>query len=467
MVGGEAAEPRRVWLRGLGTPFTLALAAVVLLGFGLRVWGALHPESDPGPDADAYASLARWLFLNHSYGAPGQANTSDWSAGAPLLFSAVYRLTGGVNPEAARLLVALLGAGTVLGTFLLGRRLGGRWVGLVAALLVATYPTYIENNEQLLSEPVAAFFLVAGLVALVWATDPARKRWWTLARSAVAGLAFGALVLTRPEYEAIVAILLVLAAWRVWRAAGWRPAVAGAALLVICAAVVVTPWMYRNHRMIGHWAISTGGGKALFIGTYLPGEGRQFPVKRALMRRYGIGRHLTDRQADGYPMAPLLNRVAKKYPHIRRDKALGKIARANMIRYLEHQPGAYLRMSATKFWHVFRRGSGPYMRDPPAIYYHRGLLIACVVGLVLALWRRRTRWLGLLYAVPVLSVAAIGMALLAVPRRQVPIIPLISIFAATALVTVVQLLARRVGAPARGTPPRLAEEPQRAPAPSR
>jgi hypothetical protein len=147
--------------------------------------------------------------------------------------------------------------------------------------------------------------------------------------------------------------------------------------------------------------------------------------------------------------------VAKKYPHMRRDKALGKIARANMVRFLREQPGAYLRMSATKFWHVFRRGSGPYMRDPPAIYYHRGLLIAAVIGIVLALWRRRTRWLGLLYATPVLSVAAIGMVLLAVPRRQVPIIPLIAIFAATALVGVVQLaggLRARRGAADDGAP---------------
>jgi 4-amino-4-deoxy-L-arabinose transferase-like glycosyltransferase len=447
-------------LRDRVTPLSVAVAAVVLIGFALRAWGAAHPEVAPGPDANAYASLAKALYLHHSYGDPGQANTSDWSAGAPLLFGAVYWITGGVHPEAARLVVALLGAGMVLCTFLLGRRLGGRWAGLVAALLVATYPTYIENNEQLLSEPVAAFFLVAGLVALLWAADGARGG-ASVARWVLPGLALGALILTRPEYEAIAALLCVLAAWRVWRAAGPRTTAGAVAVLALCAALVVVPWMYRNHRVIGHWAISTGGGKALFIGTYLPGEGRQFPVKRALMRRYLPHLRLPAKEADSYPMAPLLDRVAKRYPHMRRDKALGKIARANMVRFLREQPGAYLRMSATKFWHVFRRGSGPYMRDPPAIYYHRGLLIAAVIGIVLALWRRRTRWLGLLYATPVLSVAAIGMVLLAVPRRQVPIIPLISIFAATALVTVVQLVARRVGARARSAP-----APQRAPAPS-
>jgi hypothetical protein len=64
------------------------------------------------------------------------------------------------------------------------------------------------------------------------------------------------------------------------------------------------------------------------------------------------------------------------------------------------------------------------------------------------------------------------MVLLAVPRRQVPIIPLIAIFAATAVVGVGRLLVRRRrpgaagGVPAPGAPPRVAEAPQRAPAPS-
>ena len=32
--------------------------------------------------------------------------------------------------------------------------------------------------------------------------------------------------------------------------------------------------------------ISTGGGKALFIGTYLPGNGLHLDVKRELLRQY-------------------------------------------------------------------------------------------------------------------------------------------------------------------------------------
>jgi hypothetical protein len=92
-------------LRDLDRPFALGLTAIVVVGFAVRAWSATHPVINPGPDADAYAALARALFEHGTYGNPGQTSTSDWSPGAPLLFGAVYWLTGGVNPEAARLVI--------------------------------------------------------------------------------------------------------------------------------------------------------------------------------------------------------------------------------------------------------------------------------------------------------------------------------------------------------------------------
>src|SRR5439155_17698994 len=111
--------------------------------FAVRAWAATHPVVNPGPDADAYASIAKLLYLHGHYGTALSTPSTDWSPGAPLLFGAVYWLTGGVNPEAARLVVALLGAAMVLCTFEIGRRVANRWAGLLAALLVATYPAYI------------------------------------------------------------------------------------------------------------------------------------------------------------------------------------------------------------------------------------------------------------------------------------------------------------------------------------
>jgi 4-amino-4-deoxy-L-arabinose transferase-like glycosyltransferase len=434
------APPRRRLLAVPDRRFALALGAVALLGFAVRAWSATHPVVDPGPDAEAYASLARALFEHHSYGAPGQTSTSDWSPGAPLLFGAVYWLTGGVNPEAARIVVALLGAVMVVFTFLIGRRVAGRWAGLVAALLVATYPTYIENNGQLLSEPLAAFLLTGALLAMLWAAE--RERVWAWI---VPGVTLGLLILTRPEYQAISVVFAALVAWHLWRVADRRRAVASVAVLAACAAVVVVPWIARNHAAVGQWTVSTGGGKALFVATFLPGDGRQVPTKRELMRRFlGAKDPITTPELKAQPMTPLLDRVARKYPDLPRDKALGRIGKENLRKYLSEQPLAYLRMSAAKFWNIFNRGSSPYMRDWGWVAYHRALLALAVAGFVLLVLRTRTRWTALLLASPIACIAVLGTILLAVPRRQVPLIPLVCVFAGVAVVQAVDwVLARR------------------------
>jgi 4-amino-4-deoxy-L-arabinose transferase-like glycosyltransferase len=429
-VAAPDAAPRRRRPHVPTSPLALALGAIVLIGFAVRAWAATHPVVNPGPDADAYAAIAKTLYLHGHYGTSTATPSSDWSPGAPLLFGAVYWITGGVNPEAARLVVALLGAGMVLCTFAIGRRLAGAAAGLVAAVLVATYPAYIENNGQLLSEPVAAFLVTAVLLAMLWVADRERVWAWVLP-----GLLLGALILTRPEYQAIAAVLAVFVAWRLWRAHGPRRAIGAVALLAACAVVVVAPWMVRNQREVGQFTVSTGGGKALFVATFLPGDGRQVPTKRELMRRFlGAKDPITTPELKAQSMTPLLDRVARKYPDLPRDKALGRIGKENLRKYLTHQPVAYLRMSAAKFWNIFERGSSPYMRDWGWVAYHRTLMGLGLIGFLLLAWRARTRWMALLLAAPVACIAVLGTILLAVPRRQVPLMPLVCAFAAAAVV---------------------------------
>jgi 4-amino-4-deoxy-L-arabinose transferase-like glycosyltransferase len=327
----------------------------------------------------------------------------------------------------------------VLLTFLLGLRLSGPRAGLLAALLVATYPTYIENNGQLLSEPLAAFELTAAMVAMLWALERCRLVAWALP-----GLLLGALILTRPEYQAIAVVLGLLVLWRLWRDAGARRAVTGVAVMALCAAVVVVPWMARNQRVVGQWTVSTGGGKALFVATFLPGDGRQVPTKRELMRRFlGAKDPITTAELKAQPMTPLLDRVARRYPDLPRDKALARIGKENLRTYLSEQPLAYVRMSAAKFWNIFERGSSPYMRDWGWVAYHRLLLALGIAGFALLALRHRARWTALLLASPIACIAVLGTILLAVPRRQVPLIPLVCVFAAAAVAAGAERVAAR------------------------
>jgi hypothetical protein len=421
--------------RALRRPEHLMLAAILLIGFAVRLWAAVHPIHDPGPDAEAYASIARWLFEDHRYGSPAMQAPSDWSPGAPLLFAGVYFLIGEANSEAARIVVALLGTAMVLCTFLIGQRLAGRAAGLLAALLVATYPTYIENNAQLLSEPLAAFLLTAGLLAFLWAIDKKHVAAWLLP-----GAIFGALILTRPEYQAITFVFAAFAGWRVWRDRTWKPGLASAAVLLAAAALVVAPWTIRNLIALDRLVpVTTGGEKSLFVATYLPGDGRQVPTKRELMRRLlGAQDPITTDELRAQPMEELLDRVARKYPDMPRSEALGRIGRENFRKYISEQPLDYAWMSVRKFWNMWERGSSPYMRDWGWNAYHKALLLLGIAGFVLLVRRASTRFAALLLAVPIAAISVLGTILLAVPRRQVPLMPLVCVFAATAVVWAVQ-----------------------------
>ena len=60
-------------------------------------------------------------------------------------------------------------------------------MGLLAALLAAIYPAFIDNNEQFLSEPIAAFTLTGAVLGFLWAGDPGRRVWAWLVPGAMLG----------------------------------------------------------------------------------------------------------------------------------------------------------------------------------------------------------------------------------------------------------------------------------------
>jgi hypothetical protein len=421
-----------------GVVVLVALTLIVLLGFGLRLDAALNPSLDPGKgtivayqgnDSKAYGQIAEYLYRTGRYGTPEMNHPADWSPVAPFLYAAVYRINGGVNEELGRATVAVLGALMVLFVYLLGRRFGGPGVGLLAAFLAAIYPTFIDNSEQILSEPIAAFSLTAAMLGFLWASDAGRPLWAWL----VPGAMLGATALARPEYLPFVAVLGVVALIRVGSRRGYRIGFASAALFAAAFCAVLAPWALRNYLVLDRFVpVTTGGGKALFVATYLPGKGRQLPVKRALIERFTGKEAVSDREVADTEMKNLLDKVARKYPDMERDAALARIGRENFRKYFSERPVAYMRMVATKMWNVWRRGSGPTMRGGGWIAFHYTLLALALTGLGVLAVRRRFEAIPL--GLVIGGITLLGGLLLAVPRRNVPLMPLVLALAAAGAV---------------------------------
>ena len=412
-----AAPNARAWAAGLperhgGRVVLIALTAIVILGLALRVDSALEPlDVRPGTDSAVYASVAEQLYENQSFALPGAASPYDWSPGAPLFYAGIYYATGGVHPSAVRLVVALLGALTIVLVYLIGRRLGGPLAGLIGAFLFSIYPVTIFFTGKLMSEPLATLTLAGAVLSSFWAGDPGRRKLaW-----AVPGVLLGLTAFARPEYLAFVVVFGLFALI--------RGRLLGAAILVVAFALPIVPWTLHVSNAEGRFVpISTGGGKALFIGTYLPGDGLHLDVKRELLRQFQGKEDISATELSQISMTPLLNRVAAKYPDLERDASLQRIGRENAEKYVTEQPLDFAGMVLGKMWHMWH-GSGAAGRSTYGEIFQFTVLALGLIGIALLAVRRRYE--VLLIGAVLLGITVVGGLLLAGTRRNVALMPMV------------------------------------------
>jgi 4-amino-4-deoxy-L-arabinose transferase-like glycosyltransferase len=412
-----------------GKKTLILLALIVAVGLGARAYVVVNPVAHPADDSHAYYALAKALYEEGSFGGPSFRDPSDWSPGAPLLYAASFYATGGAREGTARIVEALLGVAAIFVVFLLGERLGGRRVGLLAAFAVAVYPPFIHSTGELMSEPPAIFTLPAAVLAFLWAGEQERLRAWLLP-----GLLFGLTAMFRPEYLFVGAAFIVLAAARVGARRGWKPGLAGAGLLALALALPIVPWTIRNVDVLGRVVpISTGSGKALYVGTYLPADGEYQRVKALLAKRYE-GRDLAPGSAalEAVDPTPLFDRVAARYPDLSRDAALGKIGKENFSTYFGDDPAAYVAMTARKVGRMWGSGVGAAMSSDAGRAIQILLVALGLAGFVL-LALRQSWWELIALATPILLVTLIGAATLAAPRRNEVLMTLVFPLAALTL----------------------------------
>jgi hypothetical protein len=457
------------WFRALpqryGKRTLVALAAIALLGLVARAYVVVNPVEHPADDSRAYYALSKALYTEQSFGGPEFRDSSDWSPGAPFLYAAAYYATGGAREGTARIVEALLGIAAILVVFALGWRLGGRglgrWVGLFAAFAVAVYPPFIHTTGELMSEPPAMLTLPAAILALLWASDRSANAFVPGMRGQVRsiwpwlvpGLLFGLTAMFRPEYllaGIALALLVTLRASPSSASSGapdgdlgggrrrWRQGLLSAGLMLIGVVVVILPWTVRNVVVLDRVVpISTGGGKALYVGTYLPADGEYQRVKAILAERY-LGRDLAPGSQALNEVNPtelfdeVAEEVQREHPGLSRDEALGKAGKENFSKYFGEDPWGYAAMTARKVGRMWSSGVGEAMDSTAGRAFQILLVALGVVGFALLGLRRRWWELAVL-ATPIVLVTAVGAVSLAAPRRNEVLMTLIFPLAGLAL----------------------------------
>jgi 4-amino-4-deoxy-L-arabinose transferase-like glycosyltransferase len=404
--------------------FATALALIAAAGLVARLLYALVVMHDVpvGGDGLEFHILANQLADGDGYiqpliVSPTHVPTADKPPLYPLLL-ALPSLLGWKTLVAHRVVSCLMGAALVVGVGLLGRRVGGERVGLLAAAIAAVYPGLVVLDGSVRSESLYAPLIAFLLLATYRLVDRPGT-----GRAVAFGALIGLTVLVRSEAVLLGVLLLLTAMKQLPSGARLRRT----AVAVVVALLFVTPWLARNWAEFDRPLLSTNEGSLLYgancHAAYYSGQIGTWPCYPRLT--VSPGRDEADVSSE-------LRSTGLRYAGDHASR-LPAVAAVRVLRTFDlWSPNRATRLEAD----IGNRDLTTY-RVGVAIYY---LLAPLAVAGALIL-RRRGELLGFLLA-PLALVVVASVLGYGTPRFRVPLeIPLV-VLAAVAVEAVVR--ARRV-----------------------
>ena len=405
--------------------FLVLLGGVGLGALAIRICAALtvdHPVVRG--DALTFHLVAQRLADGEGFRAPyTDEPTAEHPPGWEVVLAAAD-LLGADSFTSHRVLGAFIGTLTVVGVGLLGRRIGGDAIGLVAAAIAAINPMLWGADVSLMSEPLYGLLLVAALLAATHVRDRP-----TVGPAVLLGALIGLAALTRGEAIAFLVLLVVPLLWR-----RWRPMAAAFAAMLL----VIAPWTVRNLVTFDAPVLISTNANTVWIGANCPDTYYGDLKGHWSFRCFGERRPGEDeaefavrQREDG------LNYIREH------DSRLPTVVPARLARTFElYDFGQSLYLNANE-----GRATKPLRLGIRLTWV---LLVLAAIGGVL-LWRRRPPYLLVLLA-PVALVIALSVFVYGMTRFRFAAEPSLAILAATTIV--VSATSARAALRARRTTPR-------------
>jgi 4-amino-4-deoxy-L-arabinose transferase-like glycosyltransferase len=230
------------------------LTAAFLVRLGVRV--AFGEEYFWSNSYSSYYDIAKNIASGKGF---LFGDTHAWLTPAYPLFLALTTFAGKsyfliIVPQ------ALIGAGTALCAFLIGRQLFQTSVGILACGITAFYPYYVMHDTALQETGMITFGTALSVWLLLRAGTRNRNTDWFMA-----GLSLGAITLVRASAASIVAVALVWCA--IWGSQGIvSERLRNCIVLLLGALVIVGPWLIQTYHSTGSPVLNSQTGRALWMG---------------------------------------------------------------------------------------------------------------------------------------------------------------------------------------------------------
>ena len=229
--------------------FLLILAAAIIRNVYLLQYEVRVPYYRiPIIDSAYYDAWAVRVAQGHGYGPMPFYMAPLY----PYVLALIYKFFGH-NFTIVYFFQELLGVLNVFLVYLIGRRLFGHVVGLIAGLIITLYAPVVYLESKLLTETLAITLSLGSLLMLVRAMDRP-----TIIRFLSTGIMLGLSAVCRPA-ALLTAILMIL--WLLWR----KP-VKGRMVAILAAgiALAILPVTARNYIVGKDFALMTTNGGICF-----------------------------------------------------------------------------------------------------------------------------------------------------------------------------------------------------------
>lgn len=389
---------------------TLGVIAGLALALRLLLIVVMPQLGDPNSmDTANYLHLTRSLLESGRY-AMWAKPTAYVAPVYPFFLAGVFKLFG-ENFFAVKLIQVGLGMVSVALVYFLAIRFTRPLVALLAALLMALHPEIIGITGFIYTETLFIFLLLATLLLLAHAITTKKAVYFF-----GAGSLLGLTTLCRGvtlQWPIFMLAVLMLSSQRWWWLRRWVFVVAG-------MAVVMAPWTIRNYQRFQVFLpVATGSGDVFWTGNYLgfDGEYRYEQTQKKLLE------------------------VAGDVDLVTRDRKL----MADAKRMILDEPLAHAWLFTRK---IFRYWLRVYEDVPHGearqrnwlvfgvlTFTHYTILFFALLGLRQCNWRHDGVKMLLAF---VCYYTLVHAATLAVARYRIPLLPLLSIAAASGAMGIMQ-----------------------------